>query len=118
MHVTRHLPPVTRQRTFASTMASGSQKSAAPLKTSKPTARVVPDKLCAGDEVRILALSRSIGGLKVYPGISDADIEFARKGLEALGLRVSFGRHVMECCPLVSTHRRCGNRLEFQLTNV
>jgi muramoyltetrapeptide carboxypeptidase LdcA involved in peptidoglycan recycling len=77
-------------------MASGFQKSATPLKTPRPAVRVVPDKLRAGDEVRILALSRSIGGLKQYPGISDADVEFARKGLEALGLRVSFGRHVME----------------------
>ena len=67
-----------------------------PLKTPRPAVRVVPDKLRAGDEIRILALSRSIGGLKQYPGISDADVEFARKRLEALGLRVSFGRHVME----------------------
>ena len=64
-----------------------------------PPVRVVPDKLRAGDEVRILALSRSIGGLKVYPGIADADVEFARKGIEALGLRVSFGRHVLETNP-------------------
>ena len=77
-------------------MPAGFQRSAAPLKTPMPPVRIVPDKLRAGDEVRILALSRSIGGLKVYPGISDADVEFARKGLEALGLRVSFGRHVME----------------------
>jgi hypothetical protein len=41
-------------------------KSAAQLKTPMPAVRVVPDKLCAGDEVRILALSRSIGGLKQY----------------------------------------------------
>lgn len=64
--------------------------------TSTPPARIVPDKLRAGDEVRVLALSRSLGGLKQYPGISDADIEFGRKRVESLGLRVSFGRHVME----------------------
>jgi len=57
---------------------------------------IVPDKLRAGDEVRVLALSRSIGGLKQYPGISDADVDFAREALESLGLRVAFGRHVME----------------------
>ncbi len=57
---------------------------------------VVPDKLRPGDEIRVLALSRSIGGLKEYPGISDADVDYARQALESLGLRVSFGRHVME----------------------
>lgn len=70
-----------------------------PLKTPMPAVRVVPDKLRAGDEVRILALSRSIGGLKQYPGIVDADVEYASKRLEALGLRVSFGRHVRETNP-------------------
>jgi muramoyltetrapeptide carboxypeptidase LdcA involved in peptidoglycan recycling len=63
---------------------------------SVPTTRIVPDKFRAGDEVRVLALSRSIGGLKEYPGITDADVDFARQALESLGLRVSFGRHVME----------------------
>jgi muramoyltetrapeptide carboxypeptidase len=57
---------------------------------------IVPDKLRTGDEIRVLAISRSIGGLKQYPGISDADVDFARAALETLGLRVSFGRHVME----------------------
>ncbi|MGA2245590.1 MAG: S66 peptidase family protein [Verrucomicrobiota bacterium] len=58
--------------------------------------RLLPDKLRAGDEIRVLALSRSIGGLKQYPGISDADVDYARQALESLGLRVSFGQHVME----------------------
>jgi muramoyltetrapeptide carboxypeptidase len=57
---------------------------------------IIPDKLRAGDEIRVLALSRTIGGLKQYPGISDADVGFARQALESFGLRVSFGRHVME----------------------
>jgi len=34
--------------------------------------------------------------LKQYPGIADADVDCARQALESLGLRVSFGRHVME----------------------
>jgi len=59
-------------------------------------ARVVPDKLGAGDEIRVLALSRSIGGLKQYPGIADADVDHARQALESFGVRVSFGSHVME----------------------
>ena len=57
---------------------------------------IIPDKLRPGDEIRVLALSRSIGGLKEYPGVSDADVDYARQALESLGLRVSFGRHVME----------------------
>jgi muramoyltetrapeptide carboxypeptidase LdcA involved in peptidoglycan recycling len=57
---------------------------------------IIPDKLRPGDEIRVLALSRSIGGLKQYPGIADADVDYARQALESLGLRVSFGRHVME----------------------
>ena len=57
---------------------------------------LVPEKLRPGDEIRVLALSRSLGGLKQYPGISDADIACARAALESLGLRVSLGRHVMD----------------------
>lgn len=71
-------------------------KTCSPPKSLAPSGRIVPHKLRAGDEIRILALSRSIGGLKQYPGISDADVEFARRRLESLGLRVTFGRHVME----------------------
>jgi len=58
--------------------------------------RIIPAKLRAGDEIRVLALSRSIGGLKEYPGITGADVDYSRKALESLGLRVSFGKHVME----------------------
>lgn len=64
---------------------------------SKATANcIVPDKLRVGDEIRVLALLRSIGGLKQYPGIADSDVDYARQALESLGLHVSFGRHVME----------------------
>jgi muramoyltetrapeptide carboxypeptidase len=68
------------------------------MKTALPTTAtpIVPEKLCHGDEIRVLALSRSIGGLKQYPGISDSDVDYARQALESLGLCVSFGRHVME----------------------
>ncbi len=55
-----------------------------------------PDKFRPGDEVRVLALSRSLGGLKRYPGFTDADITGGRERLESIGLRVSFGRHVTE----------------------
>jgi muramoyltetrapeptide carboxypeptidase LdcA involved in peptidoglycan recycling len=61
-----------------------------------PATRIIPDKLRAGDEIRVLAPSHSIGGLKQYPGITDADVDYARQALESFGLRVSFGRHVTE----------------------
>jgi len=63
-------------------------------KHMQPT--IIPEKFRTGDQIRVLALSRSLGGLKQYPGITEADIEFARNRVEALGLRVTFGRHVME----------------------
>lgn len=56
-----------------------------------------PAKLHSGDEIRVLALSRSLGGLMQNHAIGEADIAFARGRLESLGLRVTFGRHVMEC---------------------
>lgn len=57
---------------------------------------IIPEKFQTGDQIRVLALSRSLGGLKQYPGFTDADIEFGRNRVEALGLRVTFGQHVME----------------------
>ncbi len=57
----------------------------------------IPPKLVAGDEIRVLALSRSIGGVTQPGGFTQQDIEFATGRLESLGLRVSFGRHVNEC---------------------
>ena len=58
---------------------------------------LIPRKLRAGDELRVLALSRSIGGMLQSSGLTETDIEFAQKRLEALGLRVTFGEHVREC---------------------
>jgi len=56
-----------------------------------------PRKLKAGDEVRVLALSRSLGAAVRQAGFNDSDIRFASSRLEAMGLRVTFGRHVWEC---------------------
>lgn len=56
-----------------------------------------PAKLQAGDEIRILALSRSLGGVMQYNGTTEQDIAFATARLEAMGLKVSFGQHVREC---------------------
>jgi muramoyltetrapeptide carboxypeptidase LdcA involved in peptidoglycan recycling len=50
-----------------------------------------------GDELRVLALSRSLGGVIQHAGFTEKDIQFATERLEALGLKVSFGRHVYEC---------------------
>lgn len=50
-----------------------------------------PKKLKKGDEIRIIAPSRS---LKL---ISDEGLKTAKKKLEDLGLKVTFGKHVMEC---------------------
>ena len=54
-------------------------------------------KLNAGDEIRILALSRSLGGAMQLSGFTETDIAFATARLEAMGLTVTFGRHVREC---------------------
>jgi muramoyltetrapeptide carboxypeptidase len=67
------------------------------LTVTSAKAPLIPKKLRAGDEIRVLAFSRSIGGILQYPGFTEADIEFARQRLESLGLRVSFGEHVREC---------------------
>lgn len=57
----------------------------------------IPPKLKAGDEIRVLALSRSLGGIMQFAGFTENDIEFATGRLEAMGLKVTFGRHVREC---------------------
>jgi muramoyltetrapeptide carboxypeptidase len=58
---------------------------------------IFPPKARKGDQVRVLALSRSLGGVMNYDKITEGDIEFARKRLEDIGLKVTFGEHVMEC---------------------
>jgi muramoyltetrapeptide carboxypeptidase LdcA involved in peptidoglycan recycling len=56
-----------------------------------------PPKLRAGDELRVLALSRSLGGVMQPGGFTEADVQFAVQRLESLGLRVTFGQWVREC---------------------
>lgn len=51
----------------------------------------IPDKLKQGDEVRVIAPSRS---LKI---LSDEGVSLAIQRLEALGLKVTFGKHVETC---------------------
>jgi muramoyltetrapeptide carboxypeptidase LdcA involved in peptidoglycan recycling len=51
---------------------------------------MVPNKLKLGDEVRIIAPSRSMAMLK------DDCIEIAKERLESLGLKVTFAKHVMD----------------------
>lgn len=58
---------------------------------------VSPPRLNAGDEIRVLALSRSLAGAMRQGGLTDRDVEFATGRLESLGLKVSFGRFVREC---------------------
>jgi len=57
----------------------------------------IPPKLKAGDEIRVLALSRSLGGAMQLYGVTEGDVQFATRRLESLGLRVSFGRWAREC---------------------
>ena len=57
----------------------------------------IPPKLHPGDEIRVLALSRSLGGVIKWNGTTEHDIALAITRLEAMGLKVSFGRHVREC---------------------
>jgi muramoyltetrapeptide carboxypeptidase LdcA involved in peptidoglycan recycling len=56
-----------------------------------------PPKLKAGDEVRVLALSRTLGAAVQQAGFTKEDVAFASRRLESMGLRVSFGAHVWEC---------------------
>src|SRR5436190_7601449 len=58
---------------------------------------LIPRKLQKGDQIRVLALSRSLGGVLKSSNLTEADIEFAQQRLESLGLRVSFGEHAREC---------------------
>ncbi len=57
----------------------------------------IPPKLKAGDEIRVLALSRTLGGVMKYNGTTEQDTAFATARLEAMGLKVTFGRYVREC---------------------
>jgi len=59
--------------------------------------RVFPPKAKQGDQVRVLSLSRSLGGIMSYEGFTEDDVEFGRKRLENIGFEVTFGEHVMEC---------------------
>ena len=59
--------------------------------------RIMPSKLKLGDEIRVVALSRTLGGVMQYNGITEQDISFAAARLEAMGLKVSFGKYVREC---------------------
>ena len=54
---------------------------------------MVPSKLQAGDEVRIIAPSRSMTIL------GEDCKKLATERLEELGLKVTFGKHVMEADP-------------------
>ena len=50
---------------------------------------MIPNKLKAGDEVRVIAPSRSMQLL------SDESIDIATKRLEKMGFKVTFGKNVM-----------------------
>jgi muramoyltetrapeptide carboxypeptidase LdcA involved in peptidoglycan recycling len=64
----------------------------------QPTATShLPPKLGAGDEIRVLALSRSLGGITQPGGFTERDVQLAAGRLESLGLKVSFGHWVAEC---------------------
>lgn len=61
------------------------------------TTRVIPAKLQPGDEVRIIAPSRSMAI------INEETRRIAAERFEALGLKVSFGAHVEECDAFASS---------------
>ena len=71
---------------------------------------IIPQKLKSGDEIRVVALSRTIGGVMRWNGTTEQDIQFAAGQLSLLGLKVSFGRHVRECDAHLTTSPQ--NRLE------
>ena len=54
---------------------------------------MIAEKLKPGDEVRVIAPSRSMTMLR------DDCKEIATKRLEELGLKVTFGKHVLESDP-------------------
>ncbi len=58
---------------------------------------IIPSKLKIGDEIRVIAPSRSLGI------ISEENIKYALQALKAIGLNVSFGRHVGECDMMLSS---------------
>ncbi len=60
--------------------------------------KIYPEKLKAGDEVRIIAPSRSLAI------ISKRSREIANKRFENLGLKLSFGKHVEEIDEFASTN--------------
>ena len=66
-----------------------------------------PELLCAGDQVRIIAPSRSLSI------IDDAVVDLAVRRLTQLGLRVTFGEHVREILP----YYHCGS-LESRLADL
>ena len=49
---------------------------------------IIPEKLKIGDEIRVIAPSRSASIL------SDATVSIASKGLKKLGFKVSFGKNI------------------------
>lgn len=55
-----------------------------------------PPLLQPGDEVRVVAPSRSLGGLLKSGKVSEIDVEFAIARLRSLGITVSFGSGVWE----------------------
>lgn len=58
---------------------------------------MIPNKLRPGDEVRVIAPSRS------FQIISQENIQYASQSLDSIGLKVSFGKHVDECDLMLSS---------------
>lgn len=56
-----------------------------------------PMELTEGDEVRVLAFSRSLEGIMRGAGFTEDDVDFAVQRIESVGLEVTFGRWVREC---------------------
>ncbi len=50
----------------------------------------LPRKLKIGDEIRVLALSRSLGGVMQPGGFTEEDVAFAIGRLESMGLKGQF----------------------------
>jgi len=69
-----------------------------------------PPKLATNDTIRVLALSRSLGGVAKLMGMTEDDVRFAVSQIESLGLRVDFGRWVWEHDSLLTASRE--QRLE------
>jgi muramoyltetrapeptide carboxypeptidase LdcA involved in peptidoglycan recycling len=65
--------------------------------TPSPKWRLIPRKFQRGDNIRVLALSRSLAGVMKLSNFTEEDIAFAQSQLESLGLTVSFGAHVRDC---------------------